>query len=768
MKRFLKCCTPPLRCAALLALILSLALGSALAATEPIAAGNVRLTLIALGYDPFLLPPDITEDHTPLTLVFAPESELPAEELLPSYEAFFAAARLVDLQGAAHYPGLLIAPNDSGGGTIMGGNGRIVAGKDSFPGMACLIFAIPKGTEPAELTLEVKAETDIRSVPLCTVITDRESPGESEEASIASEPIASDPAASDPAAHDPGAWDPAALLGLPFPADDLYFDVAPLRFHFTAAVDLPGHPPVNYLNDLPACMVGFAFGQDFGEGSREAKLAVYSAATLLAQDGEEYAVYASGAYEHDRWDLYFGLPAEHSIYDCVLILRLPGGALAWPMGGYEYGDARRRPTTTADGADAAQAAAEPEPVQAAHQPLSVEDAALAEAERVVAALRAETAEPWAAEMLAGAQLAVDRVGKPDKRGDTPVTVTVTMPGLHSGLKSGAKLGKQDAAALLRGALERAGSDTVGYSLKLSVNVEGEEPSLRWGSANDPKGLAKFISTKATAARKSFEVAALQEAVAALLVDAAVSKPKLDASGGLAAVQFTGSVSHGAGAMDTARNNTYSELANVPLANGWDRDAIRAAFDKQYAQAQKRDTKKTARPFGFAVDLRALAELGKESCADALLFAAQPNPYDDAVDALCQWVWDLPDHPRPATGRLSGESRGTKVTIRTGGGNGDVYVRFVHAGSERLQVSCYIREGAQVTLRVPSGNYELRYGRGDARDWQGEANAFGYEGAYGYGDMRVMGSNYEHTVTLTFVPDGNMPVSSTSLDSFLGR
>jgi hypothetical protein len=210
------------------------------------------------------------------------------------------------------------------------------------------------------------------------------------------------------------------------------------------------------------------------------------------------------------------------------------------------------------------------------------------------------------------------------------------------------------------------------------------------------------------------------------------------------------------------------LVNIPLANGCDRDAIRAVFDKQFVQAQKKSSKKTTQQFDFAVDLLALADSGKDSCADAVAFAAHQDPYDDAMGALCEMVWDLPDYPRPQTGVLSGDSRGTKVIIKTGNSPGDVYVRFVHAGSERLQVSCYIREGGQCTVRVPSGNYELRYGSGDASDWQGESNAFGYAGSYGYGDIKIMGSNYEHTITLSFVRDGNMPVSGTSLDGFLGR
>jgi len=110
-----------------------------------------------------------------------------------------------------------------------------------------------------------------------------------------------------------------------------------------------------------------------------------------------------------------------------------------------------------------------------------------------------------------------------------------------------------------------------------------------------------------------------------------------------------------------------------------------------------------------------------------------------------------------------------VTIRAGSSPGDVYIRFVRAGSSgRLQLSCYIREGGRITVRLPSGNYEMRIARGSNWAWQGEANAFGLLGSYSVANFRALGSNYTHTIDLLPVDDGNMPLSGMTLDAFLGR
>ncbi|MCL1796430.1 MAG: hypothetical protein FWG37_06030, partial [Clostridia bacterium] len=142
-----------------------------------------------------------------------------------------------------------------------------------------------------------------------------------------------------------GTFDPAYLRSAPFPEGDLDFDVPPLHFILTTVSDVPSYHPKNNLNKLPPCMVGFSFDKNFGEGSREAKRAVYDAAKLLAPDDQQYSIFSSGAYESDRWDLFFGLPEEFSIFDCILILELEEGAVAWPLGRYENEEAERRAFT---------------------------------------------------------------------------------------------------------------------------------------------------------------------------------------------------------------------------------------------------------------------------------------------------------------------------------------------------------------------------------------------------------------------------------------
>ena len=295
-------------CAMLLILSLIVSMCAASAGPGSIQIGDVELTLTALGYDPFLYPPDMADDQIPLSLVFSPRSGLPSDELIPSYEAFFKSARLMDAAGTVYAPGLLLAPKDSGGGTILGGSGKIGGGKDDFPGMACLIFALPKGIHFSELTLKVLTSSDLHSirldyfsssadagqiVPQIDMPTLTPAPQEAGKAAQANSPL-----------------DAAYLLSMPYPATDLEFDIAPYHFHLTTALDSPPHSPENRLNYLPACMLGFDFGANFGDGSLDARLAVYNAATLLAQDGKEYRVFSSGAHENERWDLYFGLPEE--------------------------------------------------------------------------------------------------------------------------------------------------------------------------------------------------------------------------------------------------------------------------------------------------------------------------------------------------------------------------------------------------------------------------------------------------------------------------
>ena len=589
--------------AALIVPILVLSLCAAYAAPESIEMGELVLTPFAIGYDPFLYPPNMTDAQKPLSLVFTPRFISPDGDVGSSYEAFFGASILTDTTGTEYAPGLILVPNERGGGTILGGSGVIAGGKDSFPGMACLIFAVPNHIDTADLYFIIQTAVGTQFIPLT------------------------------------------------------------------------------------------AFSDDAGSQSASTQ-------------------------------------------------------------------PETTPVPTA------------EPVQTADPVLidrTVQEEALAEAERVLADIRLSVTDPWVAEMLSSSSITVTATGKPDKKGYTAVTLSVTLPGLNSGLKSGAKLGNQTPASVLRDALLRAERDVISYTLKVAVNPEGAYgPLLRWDSTYNQKGLAKFLTTKATAARKSFEVPAVRDAIAAILLDETASQCKIDLSNGMASARINGSISRNTGALDNAAKAAYDELAKIPLANTRSKDEIRRTLDSQYAKTKSKGGAKTSQSFDFSFDLRALTTSGRDSCNDALEFAAQPDPLSKALDALCDRVWSLPDYPRPATGRLSGEARGTKVTIKAGTGPGDVYVRFVHANSGRLQLSCYIREGGQCSVRVPSGDYELRYGRGDYLDWQGEQNAFGYDGAYGYGDFHVMGSNYAHTVTLVYNPGGNMPVSDTSLDSFLGR
>ncbi len=119
-------------------------------------------------------------------------------------------------------------------------------------------------------------------------------------------------------------------------------------------------------------------------------------------------------------------------------------------------------------------------------------------------------------------------------------------------------------------------------------------------------------------------------------------------------------------------------------------------------------------------------------------------------------------PRPITGILSQQRRGSvPVTVKTSFGS-DYFVKFIRGGTTVAEG--YIRGGRSLTVDLPAGGYDVRYASGE--NWFGPDLDFGPDASYARCDRTLQFQNgYEHTIELIRQVNGNLGTRSMRAEDF---
>jgi hypothetical protein len=115
---------------------------------------------------------------------------------------------------------------------------------------------------------------------------------------------------------------------------------------------------------------------------------------------------------------------------------------------------------------------------------------------------------------------------------------------------------------------------------------------------------------------------------------------------------------------------------------------------------------------------------------------------------------------PKSKVLSGKSRGSAITLKSKKGAGSCHVTFTKAKGGKKVLTAMVRNGKTLTVRLPSGKYNMRWGTGTT--WYGNKYSFGPGGSYQkLKNSFTIRGNARYSITLYTVRGGNAPISSDS-------
>ncbi|MEA4898715.1 MAG: hypothetical protein VB115_10775 [Christensenellaceae bacterium] len=361
--------------------------------------------------------------------------------------------------------------------------------------------------------------------------------------------------------------------------------------------------------------------------------------------------------------------------------------------------------------------------------------------------QSEAADPW--------RLAIYQAGAQTVTGDGQA-LSFLLRSFNPGLD---RLGNYDAdkKAYLDGLL----SNVRAYGLEVKLALEDGAIG-----ADAKETIRDAVGKAASAAKTAFDQKAVRIAIADYLFPAhedadaeraplfrAQAKQSLSVAGGPHALSLRCSGANPEKLLEAARTNAYAAFAKVSGANQSESAAIREAFLSALAARAAEVQKKPDEEFTLTLDIDDLAQ-DEVGDYDAYL---KRYAFDEALDALADQVYGLPDVPAqefPKSGRVSGSTKGTKVIVKAPDDQKGRYIQLRHDDTGEVAVTGFIRSGKSCTVRVPKGQYHILVASGAT--WYGEKALFGDAGSYSRTEaFEVLGGNYYHTITLGGVTDGNM-------------
>jgi len=107
-------------------------------------------------------------------------------------------------------------------------------------------------------------------------------------------------------------------------------------------------------------------------------------------------------------------------------------------------------------------------------------------------------------------------------------------------------------------------------------------------------------------------------------------------------------------------------------------------------------------------------------------------------------------------------------VVTRAGSGHYYVKFAKPGEKRAVATMFVRGGSRAEIKLPLGNYELRYAAGER--WYGTTHLFGPDTAFSEAKSNFRlsdeGDRYTgYTVELYLQVGGNLRTERIAPEDF---
>lgn len=428
-------------------------------------------------------------------------------------------------------------------------------------------------------------------------------------------------------------------------------------------------------------------------------------------------------------------------------------------------------------------------------------------EEAIAALQAD-ATNWTAAVLAHAQ--ITDVAMNEK--GTAVTATVTLPRLKCGVTSKDKL--EDAAAFLNAAIAPylAPTDTVAYTISAKVSrAEDGSVTLKWGS-DSPSKLNASAKKLASAAKSTYNLTRLRQALEQVLLPRAVTLPKTKpetppaftplADYGAAVAPALGVTAECAARrltpllllMDTTRMDVSTSLEAATLSvrvKDWKSmlasaeeqamtamqsmlgapeltaEEIDRVLCEQMAQTYVKSvyTKSGITNEKLTLSLVDVAQQGPSGAAGLMdFFRDYMAQVEGSVDRLLAYAKTLPYYPAIPlidTCVLTGapDAEGCRVTFDLGADTvNHAYVLVEREGEQVL--SGFVHQGVRLAVRLQPGAYRVYFSVGP--EWYGENYFFGAEARCGCFDLTI-GSEANARVHLSAQEDAALTITDISWD-----
>lgn len=146
-------------------------------------------------------------------------------------------------------------------------------------------------------------------------------------------------------------------------------------------------------------------------------------------------------------------------------------------------------------------------------------------------------------------------------------------------------------------------------------------------------------------------------------------------------------------------------------------------------------------------------------------------YSERLDLSGNKLTDVPSLGRPANGRIYYQNNQNSIApleIKTAKQGFDYYIKISEIDTNEPVKTIYLRSGSSVQIKVPLGNFLLKYATGEK--WFGEKCLFGLETLYNKADQnfefKQIGNQISgYSVELIIQRDGNLSTQKISADDW---
>lgn len=568
--------------------------------------------------------------------------------------------------------------------------------------------------------------------------------------------------------------------------------------------DVPSVQRENRLDGLEGHVIRFGYASS--AASEEANSQLYENTKLLTPEGTEVRTYSNDGNIENPYTLFFGLPDGVMLADCTMRVPTDDGEQLYPLAAVMGNEAEPSQPDEEPVEEAPEEEGEAPPVEqsAPEEDIEPEATKVPEAtpipeatpaseaapdgdqvDQVLADLAAETEDPW--------QKAIYEAGSDGYTVDGDVAI-LSLRSFDPKLKELPDYEK-DAAAWIDGLIDHIGR----YDLEVEVEVDGGAPTEAGIQAIKGK-----VEAAAKAARSAFDKKVVRVAIAEYLLPLPVDSLKsdddlnelsesfegimetlgldgydaryyaplyyaqsgqtLNVDGGPHALVLNCKGPDSAEFLEATRAQAMDHLSKVYGANNMEDYQIKEIFLNQLIAAANVAREKKSGEYALTLDIDGV--FAGEPGQDYLDYV-EAYSYLDVQSEIISAASKLPDAPAqdfPKSGRISGSTGGTKVTIKAPDDGRGRYVQMRVSDTDEAEVDLFIRPGGSATVHVPKGFYYLLIASGET--WYGVEGLFGDTGYYSStSETEILSSKYYHTIELQTAEEGNMSTYGASMSDF---